>query len=955
MVEKYPGFVGRQQQIERLKIVSEATGDRSRAVLLDGHGGIGKTWLLQQIERLLVADGRVLCTKVIDMDDTSYHLPSYFGSMVAEALGAEAFGGYLYALDFYQDEERRKIDFKTMYAHLQKSEYAFIEDYNRLASQKRVTMLIDTFEEVQDTDLWSFFEQLINKLKNTTFIFSGRRVNELKKRLKNSKIAVEVIALAGLAGSEIDEFFAEITTLSDEQKQKLALLTAGNPLLLCLALDCYRHGYWLDKLDNRSLTEIKKLITKSSDSAKQLRYEFEKSLVVAYADTEPFRYFIRQFAHASRRVNKEIFKTLIPFRSEADADLWWEKLQDLPYIRKRASGDYISVHDVLRELLFTYVIPMRDPDYSERKQINQKLISCYDKILAEERRELQKREVEFDDEARQQGGFVEQRKSMGNLTRLVTQKNALERKIWILQAEVLHYQLSADLVSGGQVFIEKFDDASKKRQLSLRQRLTNEIKPLVATGLIRARVHEHFEISCRLAGQEAEAGQAEEAIERVNELLKLYTDPAQKAQLLELRAGCKLGLEHGVAKAIEDYKRALNLAKKIALATVDLARLEKQLGWCYRQLGNWDKAGYWYGQTQKRLARNPSWDPDTTKELASLYNNAAYIEALRGNFAQAMDLGQRGLQHRIALNLKREQGMSYSTLGEICRYNRNFAEALSYYRKAEDIFYELDDRGWLGRLWQQEAICLLQMGGSLHRALDKIKHAIEYCIRHNALALPSAYNRAGRIIAVFPELPPEEQLRQSLYYFRTGVEKALEVGDDWFFMANCIEALEVIKREYELTKHAKLLKHLDEFDERITEKFGKRLIRTTKQKAKIHFPDLFGRREIVLGTIDYLDGLSGKPNKRESALHHYLQGFQLVTRSFFGSYGLLHMTEELDALADRVIKLPPKTALRWRDSFAGAWKGKNINSTLKNFAARVDELLNINKQSPSMEPLKQVA
>jgi len=524
-MDKYPNFVGRKQQIDRLIEATQSRDGRNCVLLLGGKGGIGKTWLLQQFVKLLAGKNDVLCTRLMDMDDTSYHLPSYFGLTIAEDLGREAFAGYLNALDFYQDYEQRKIDLKTMYAHLPRSENAFIDDYNRLAGQKRVVMLIDTFEEVQDTDIWNFFKRMIHELKNTTFVFAGRRVDELAKRITDSKIEVELVELAGLVGEEIDEFFVEVAALTNEQKRKLALLTAGNPLLLCLALDCYRHGYWLETIDERPFAKIEDLVSRSMEEAQRLQYEFEKSLVVGYADTEPFRYFIRQLAHASRRVNKEIFKTLIKFRSEAEAEEWWQKLQNLPYIRKRGLGDYISIHDVLRGLIFTYVIPVRDPDYTERKQINEKLIGCYNKILAEEYRHLQEIETEFDEAARQQGGFVEQYQPVGILTHLVTQRNALERRIWILQAEVLHYQLSVDLISGGQIFIRQFDDTTAKRQLTLQQRLANEVKPLIAKGLIAAGTKEYFEISCRLGGQEAEAEQAEEAIERVNSLLNIYKEP----------------------------------------------------------------------------------------------------------------------------------------------------------------------------------------------------------------------------------------------------------------------------------------------------------------------------------------------------------------------------------------------------------------------------------------------
>lgn len=959
-VDKYPDFVGRQSQINQLIQAAKAGDGCNHVLLLDGQGGIGKTALLQEIEKRLKKDAQVLCTRLIDMDDTSFHLSSYFSRTIADDLGREAFANYLNALDFYEAEERRHLDLKTMYAHLQKCGYAFTENFNRLARSKRLTILIDTFEEVQDTDLWSFFKQMFVELNNATFIIAGRRVSELHSKINNlqqkfgnGRVKAEMVPLAGLAGEEIDAFFAEIARLDKDQKRILALLTDGNPLLLCLALDCYRYGYWLEALDQTPLAELEKFISEDSAAAKRLQYEFEKSLVVAYADAEPFCYSIRQLAHASRRIDQTIFKTLIAFRSEEETELWWRELQKLPYIRKRASSDYISVHDVLRELIFTYVMPRRDPDRQERKQINQKIIVCYKTLLTQSRQSLKTYEDDFAEKARQQDKLVERSQPIAiiNLADLITQSNALERTIWILQAEALHYQLIVDLDEGSQSFIRQFDDATRDRHLTLRQRLTHEIKPFLADGTIRAGTPIYLEISRRLTALEAETGQAEEAVKRVELLLRLYPNPDLQVELIELRAACKLNLEkNGIEQAIADYELALRQALALQLPVVACARLEKQLGWCYRQIGNWEQASSWYAQAQRRLMDSQLSGSDKAKELASLYTNFAYVEALQGNFARALDLGQRGLQTRIAFGLKREQGMSYSTIGEIYRYNRNFAEALTSYRKAEDIFNELDDREWLGRLWQQEAICLLQMGGDLHRALEKIKQAIDYCTRYNQRALPSAYNRAGRIIAALKEGSTEERLNQSLYYFRIGIERSLDAGDMWFFCENCVEAIEMLKCEYESSRQPKWLKDLKEFDDQIIQKLGN-TPSATQQKDFIYFPDLYGRRELVLATLDYLDGFPDQTTKLDSALQHYVQGFRLVTQSFFGSYGLLHTAKELDDLARRVIALPSPTNRRWRNKFAEEWNNEMVHPTLRSFPDRLDEQLNVGLLAPELESI----
>lgn len=75
MIANYPDFVGRQRQIDLLVQAAKTTDQGNHVLLLDGQGGIGKTALLQQIEKQLKEDNQILCTRLIDMDDTSYHLP----------------------------------------------------------------------------------------------------------------------------------------------------------------------------------------------------------------------------------------------------------------------------------------------------------------------------------------------------------------------------------------------------------------------------------------------------------------------------------------------------------------------------------------------------------------------------------------------------------------------------------------------------------------------------------------------------------------------------------------------------------------------------------------------------------------------------------------------------------------------------------------------------------------
>jgi hypothetical protein len=236
-----------------------------------------------------------------------------------------------------------------------------------------------------------------------------------------------------------------------------------------------------------------------------------------------------------------------------------------------------------------------------------------------------------------------------------------------------------------------------------------------------------------------------------------------------------------------------------------------------------------------------------------------------------------------------------------------------------------------------------------------VKQAINYCERYLALALPSAYNRAGRIIAVLPGLPDKERLQQSLYYFRAGIEKALDIGDSWFFLANCVEAMEVALQEYENTREADLLRIIREMDKKISSVTGDQPARR-QRGSSVFFPDLLGRYQIVLGTLDYLAGFPDDKKRLGSALDHYVVGFQMITRGFFGSYGHARMTDELDRLTDRVLSLRGAVARRWRQRFRQEWQHKNIDKTLKHFTQRLEELLtNIGENPTEPNALAQVA
>jgi ABC-type cobalamin/Fe3+-siderophores transport system ATPase subunit len=91
----FPGHVQRHEEEQIRQEATRVREDReSRAVLLYGPGGVGKTSLVRQLARAGAADGTTIWVDPIDVDDSEYWLLSNLERRVADQLdpGREYFG-----------------------------------------------------------------------------------------------------------------------------------------------------------------------------------------------------------------------------------------------------------------------------------------------------------------------------------------------------------------------------------------------------------------------------------------------------------------------------------------------------------------------------------------------------------------------------------------------------------------------------------------------------------------------------------------------------------------------------------------------------------------------------------------------------------------------------------------------------------------------------------------------
>ena len=994
----FPPYIPRPEE-ESIRDAARLVGEEgsSRAVLLYGEGGVGKTRMLREMAAASKDDPHITWLQPIDIDDSDYWLLSNLEQRLIEeldplieALDPEKryFEPYLKYLRLLPGQTLYRIDADTVVSHLDAIKQEFINCYRRLTedSEKTIVIVFDTVEVIRGLSLLHTLTEWMKSLPATLFVLSGRPVgggpeaDPIRRELAEGphRLPHTVVDLGGFGWDAACRYLnesraAEGVVLSDEEKTKLVLLTKGYPLWLAFTITYLIQEGVPDEVGDHTLAELQRNMPYDGELTRngKLWYaNYKKRLVGPYQGADFQHEAIMRLAVVRQNVSQEIFEMLmadlVQLYNIASLAEEWKEIREIPWIRSRASGKSITLHDAVAEEILRRIIPVHDKNGQWRRDIWERTARIYDELgdesgsqVAAEQDRLNSLLQDLDEqprlviEGRSDADMPDDEGSsfVAAIARLDGRKRALDE----LRVISLHYDLLSDFSRGAERFLDLFEEALEKGDPLPRERLAIEIQRFLpgsaetlqedsggwASGEFRRWLDDegldHYqEIVRDLAQYQIDNEQPQAANKTIGDLAERATDPVLRFDLNILKGNALMRIPGQSAAAAPYFTSALDGADTMTSEDAVLlqAKAHKEFGFYYRQRGRWRSAMDSYSRAFKLISAqlDTSDSPEYRKEMASIERNWAYVNGISGNSGVATNLIESAIKLYRDYGKKDEVAAALNVQGEVYRYGWQFTLAWKSFGEAEVIFEETRNRAWLGMIFQEQAICLAQAyrkgikllwDGSDPMSVAKrlIEQALEICREQNLRAYPSALNRAARIFGV-------DDINAGIRYAEDGIDWAALLSDGWKRTACLVEYVDLNYRGWLNTRE-------ESYRQNIREKADQ----VDAATLETDFLDLRGKWNILQGHLKVEDWKSSDDaTLLAAALEHYKLGFTLMAQTFVGSSSAFTIGVEFERFRELFDKLPEDVRTEWIREFRRAWRALETPTASTVLLARLEEL-----------------
>lgn len=779
MPEQVP-FIGREDELHWIDRLINEWGT-CRILCIHAEGGIGKTRLLQEVRNRYIGkeQSRRIISDIIDFDDQNLHLLRNLGYKLATELNEYIFQPYLQGLIKHRKMELQGMSYTRLREAFLENFKVFYNCFNSITREKRIVLLFDTTDALQGEICEGFFAKLGESLQNTLILLAGRNARmigeDIQKALGKNE-TIQIIDLQPLeAEIEAERYLQQKQellhiTIEPELRQTLLLLTGGKPILIDLAVEWRARGISLNWL-------VKKDPGFAEEDIETRRREFERQMVIHIAQCRRHMDDLILLMSRMYPLNAEMILQLLDL-SQKEAETLFEEAKTYVFVKCLPDGK-ISLHDEMRRMVNEYVWHEVDPEGDRRRYESQLVAGYLEKKIAA----LTEQALAF---ARQEKIASEQGEAEAEF-KAFTQREILEREIWMFKRQHLQHIFVVDFDKGITVFAKNFDEATQKCQFSFRESLLSQMQQYAEP--LSKKPKERYILDSRCLTYLFDKSKYSQADELATKILQeLDMIPEQRLNTLIIRANVNIRLGK-ITSGVDDFRMAVDVSKSHHLSVWHIKALNG-LGWAYRQTGKLTQAQQYYldarylyfgvsEQEKQQLQDDYGW----------ISNNLAFALSNNNQTRRtAINIARSNLKHWQSIDHKIGLGACQIVLGIAYYRYDTFDPALKAFQEALNIFKPLELNDWLGQIYSWR--------GSLYRDLGDLENAERDL--QQSLAIGSSNIEAMTLYCLGRVYMTQQKWDLAAEYMQKSFARAQQIPDYRYWLASVTRMIEIAaeKEEY---------------------------------------------------------------------------------------------------------------------------------------------------------------
>lgn len=781
-------LLDRNEELALIDSMIQDWGTRC-VVCINAPGGFGKTRLLEEVwQRYTQLDSGTrstpLVTDIIDFDDRTLHIPQIVGRKMSDMLDRQAFEPYVRGLADLRNMEVAGYSSEALLEQERTIERTFVSCFDRVSAQRRVVVLLDSIDALENTTVWNTIAHMLLQTSNMTMLLAGRNARAFGESLQPAPDDhIAIIDLPPLPAAECAIYLQQkqqLLHLSLElhREQTVLWLSGGKLLLLDLVAEWQTQGLALDWLDSYDLDALEAF---PKSEQQRIRQAFEQRVLAHVSELGAGMDWLFLVMACVYPLDRETIGRLLGLPLDEASSLY-DQARQYVFV-KQLPDERISLHDEMRRMINDYVWSEIDPEGDPQRRASriaaeylEREIQALTENIANLQRTHQQVAAEDPAEAVLRGFMA---------------LEPLEQELWSLKRQLLDHTLIIDLDAGVELFAQLFDEATRANRFSFRNPLLNSIQVYVD---LLSSAQQYIFRSCQ-ARYFFDESEYELTCELVTDILKRGDIlPDQQVDMFMQRANAEIRLGN-MERGIADFRAAVDISETHQFLRL-MIRTKNALGWAHRLVGELDLAIRYYREAQSLCLEQGMLGDD----YGWILNNLTFVLA-RQNHRNAIGYGRSAITYWQELENAIGLGAGYLVLGMVYYQSGLHDEALEVLEKSLLIFEPLQLQNWIAQVYTWRGAVYLELGDPT-TAEEELLGSLDIGTRNIE---PITLNHLGKVYLAQVRWDMAEQ------YFRRSYERALEIPDFASWIASLSGIISIAAENKQYHRYVELQRQVQDF------------------------------------------------------------------------------------------------------------------------------------------------